>query len=275
MTDHAEQRPSEPTPRRGVLIAAGTNLRIADLRFTIDEKGEFQSSMRLELALDVFPYWMSIALDHAETLSRANGQLIAAWSSSDNSAVHAALEAEFRSSLQAITASAIAWDALYDTVQRVSPLPFEVRSSWSRNRTARYQRLCELLRRAFRIGNPSVAQLRLVLKETFKYRAWAVHPPAAFSAAAYHPELGIQTEWRFVAFRHFNAHHIVRTAVMLIPQLLTRPRSNQKELIKYCEPMLPRMRDLVNRWESQFGTTIDGEARGLLGLSELAQEPKV
>lgn len=274
MTERADEAPGVVTPRPGVLVAAGTNLRIADLRFTLDESGELQSSLRLELALDVFPHWMSIALDHVESVNRANAQLTEAWASADDTAIHAALEAEFRASMQAITASAITWDALYDTIQRVSPLPHDVTDSWRRNRTARYQRICELLRRSFRIRNQSVSQLRLVLKETFKFRSWCVHPPAAFATPALHPELGIQSDWRFVAFRHFNAHHTVRAVIMLIPQLLARPRSGHAELIKYCEPMLPRMRDLVVRWEAQFGAAIEGDAREVLGLAGLPETPK-
>jgi hypothetical protein len=256
----------EPILRQGVLVAAGTHLRLADLRFTIDDAGELQSSLRLELALDVFPHWMAIALGHAEALESAHTQLLAAWPTPDEGAVHAALEAEFLASMQAITATAIAWDALYDTVQRVSPISTEITASWRHNRTARYQRLGEVLRRGFRIGNASAVQLRLVLKETFKYRGWSVHPPAAFSTPAHHPELNVQTEWRFAAFRHFNAHHTVRAAIALIPQLMTRPRAARPELVKFCGPMLPRMKALVERWEDRFGMSIEGEARGLLGL---------
>jgi hypothetical protein len=43
--------------------------------------------------------------------------------------------------------------------------------------------------------------LRSLVKQLFRFRDWAVHPPANFSAPIRHEILGTGVEWRFVAFR--------------------------------------------------------------------------
>lgn len=253
--------------RSGVYVTAGMNLRIANLRLHFSEDGEVSSDIRLEVSLDVFPHWMSIALEHARHLHDANKRLLVVWSQADENAVHGALEAEFLAAMQAITASAIAWDGLFGTLRRYVTLPDDLLTSWRSNRTARSARVLEVVRRSCRIGNKSTQELGHILRDTYKWRGWSVHPPASFTAPVQHPDLHIHTEWRFAGFRLHNAHHIVRALISAIPQLLTRPRLESSEFKDFCKAMQPRMRHLVETGEPVLGVLISGQARELLGLA--------
>jgi hypothetical protein len=101
------------------------------------------------------------------------------------------LEREFESSMRAIMAAAIALDAFYAVLQpHVGPEP-KLLEKWRKKRTARYSQVTEVVRRAFNLKRNGTKTLRKNLKQIYRLRDLAVHPPGNIQAAILHPELNI------------------------------------------------------------------------------------
>lgn len=82
-------------------------------------------------------------------------------------------------------------EAFYASVDEHIPTDKELAKRWAKNRTARTVRICETLIRAFKVTHPGRTILRDNLEEVFKFRDYAVHPPARFREPVMHPDPGV------------------------------------------------------------------------------------
>lgn len=72
------------------------------------------------------------------------------------------------------------------------------------------------MRRTFKVSNVEARQLHEVTASVFRFRDWAVHPPADFRQPLQHDLMDVAVEWRFVAFRSSNACSAAGAAALLI-----------------------------------------------------------
>ena len=143
--------------------------------------------------------------------------------------------------MQGISASAFSLEAFYASVdERILP-DEELAKRWAKNRTARAVRISETLIRAFKITHTGRAVLRKNLEEVFKFRDYAVHPPARFRKPITHPELGVGVEWRFFAFTASRSITTTRVALSIIKQCMHAPQSKHEELAKWSEVSVARL----------------------------------
>ena len=91
-------------------------------------------------------------------------------------------------------------------------------------RTPRHARISETFRRLFVTSNPEARRLHAIVQQLFKFRDWAVHPPADFRRPVPHDALGEGVEWRFVAFGAPNALVAVQNAAVVIRHCVDHPR---------------------------------------------------
>jgi hypothetical protein len=126
-------------------------------------------------------------------------------------------------------------DALYASVKERTPRRPDLEEVWRKNKTARYVRIAETFHTSFKMSNEAVKQARLILREAFKYRDWAVHPPAKFQQPLYYDAIDAGAEWRFLAFGAHNAREILRGVTQLIEYILRNPRPKFAELVKWAE----------------------------------------
>ncbi len=259
---------SEPAPFRrppgGIFLTPGIGLRIPEggLRLEIGEDGQLvSSSLTMQVLLDVCPHWLELMLDHLEVSEQANAAVMEAWRQPVEEPLRLALEAEFRSSMQCCTAAAVALDAFYANLKSYVVLPKSVRAAWRSRRTARYKQVTEVFRQAFLIGPRSAVELRKVLKEIFRFRDLAVHPPAEFQSPQWREDIELQTEWRFAAFRYSNARQIAHGALSMIVQLLRAPRPTIPQLVEYARNARERSKPLASRWEGLYGDLLPPNAR--------------
>ena len=215
--------------------------------------GKVAGSLTVHIGLDLCPIWAQIALDHARRAQGLRGRVMAAWQGTDDSVLGDALIAEFTTSMQCIVAAGVAVDALYAAIKDRTSVPESLLDTCQRNRTARYKQVGEVLRRAFHVSPRYAVGIRAAIREIYKYRDWAVHPPAQASAPARHPALGLNTEWRFVAFSYPNAWHLTRAAISLAWQAANRT-DVPKDLHDYCQSLRSLLAPVVSEWEASFGS---------------------
>ena len=160
--------------------------------------------------------------------------------------------------MQAITAAAIALDALYATLQPHVKLPPGLIKRWRTRRTARYSQVAEILRRAFLLEPTGGTALRQNLKEIYRFRDLAVHPSGKIEAPILHPELNVGVEWRFVYFRASNAELAVNKATEMIRELTSVTRFHNDEVQRYATELRGRLDELLGTGRSLPGAVSPG-----------------
>lgn len=90
----------------GIYAARWTTLRFPAGTVVLTlERGELEVR-RTEVGLDVWPHWLEIALQHSADATRAHEGLLSALAAQEEQGTHDALEHEFRSAMQSISAAA-------------------------------------------------------------------------------------------------------------------------------------------------------------------------
>jgi len=243
----------------GVFVGRGVSLRLRNLQIRFGPDGPEIPPVTVELSLGMAPFWLEIALKHLAEAEAHHGVLLAA-KPDDGQGRAVALEGEFCSGMQAIVAAATAIDALYAQVKPFAEIPDDVAAAWTTNGTARYKQVAEVLRRAFHLKDRRAANLRRALKETYRFRDWAVHPESSFSVPVLHPDLGAGTEWRFVAFGFAIAKQIVRAALAFTALLAWKPPEAASEPFRQvCADTLARIDPLTREWCQKYGQLTDDE----------------
>ena len=187
-----------------------------------------------EIATEAWVPWLQIGLDHLGAAKRARAELEAAFAEGDQPAKFEALGAETRAGLVAVATAAFAVDAFYAaTLERVI-VPPETQAAWKKNRTARPAHVVEVLKLAYAVKGGVMSDLARGVRDVYRFRDWAVHPPAGFRPVRLHPVLKEGVEWRTVAFSSDNAYIAVGIAEALITACLENPRSDDPELVKWA-----------------------------------------
>lgn len=117
------------------------------------------------------------------------------------------------------------------------------------------------MRRTFKVGNDGAKQLHRSVAEVFRFRDWAVHPPADFREPIPHDMLDSSVEWRFVAFRAENACRAVGAVTSIIAQCVHEPRRQNADLVAWCEGQEARIDARLHRVLAEIPTG-GGEAAG-------------
>lgn len=245
----------EPQARgrsKGILITDGADFTIHGLQIRFDQEGVHASHAGTSLRLDVCRHWLRIAVAHVADAAAANRDLLEADSSGGDANLGLILEREFRSSMQATVSATIALDAFYAAVKDRIVVPQDQISGWRKNRTARWKQIAEVFRLAFGLSNRAVVEVGKPLKEAFKYRDWAVHPPAARQGPVLRDDIHVGVEWRLVAFRYKKAATIVQMALALVNKMLKKEHPEPEALAKYCEGLRPAVDALIEAWSREY-----------------------
>lgn len=165
---------------RGVLVIPGSTIALKNFRLWIDDSGEVQANLEPQIAFEMWPLWMRVAIDHEQSARVARQQLIDA---TDDTQRAAALNDETRAGMVAISACAFALESMAISVATRASL-HGVGKSKSAGR-----RVAEVLRQCFAVPNHQVTQWRKAVLDVFRFRNWAVHPDSAAQDPMEHPGL--------------------------------------------------------------------------------------
>jgi hypothetical protein len=230
------------------------SLKLSGIKIVFRGDGTIEAPpVQPSVSLDMFVYWLEIALQHLLAADQAHLEVIATWERPKDEGRGRALESEFAASMQSITAAAIAVDAFYAMTKDYLRIAPEEIAAWRSNGTPRPKLIAEVIRRGYQVGPEGFKLMRDRLIDLFKWRDWSVHPPAGFKEPILYDELAVSTEWRFVAFRFHNATALVGFALSLVAQALEHPREEFQDLKKHCERSRSLLAPAVDQWETRFG----------------------
>lgn len=245
----AEEAGFAPEEWRGIFLMQGQRLSLSSFTISMNEQGEITSDgPKLSTGVEMAPYWLSIAIDHAVAAERLAAETNEAWKGDDAEAQSRALDAEFKITMQAMTAAAFAIDAFYATVQEEVPAPEATRAAWKRNGTSRSRRAFETFRRSFPLKQSSQQGLKLFLDQLFSFRDTAVHPSARTRDAVKHPRLPVSVDQLFCIFRAQNACVSVGQVVDLLERFSTHPDIRFPKLKERIKPLSKLIEPLARQW---------------------------
>ncbi|MGZ2472611.1 hypothetical protein [Sinorhizobium medicae] len=232
----------------GIFVLEGMTLRIPRISISIDDNGNLSSEpITLEVAYDACIAWGRIALTHrAEAIQRMEDRK-AVWSDETREGDERArvLVEEFRASIQAVVASAICIDALYDHLVPHSGIPETTRAAWARKKTPRYVQVAETIRSTFRVKPDEAKKLKENLTHLFKLRDVAVHPSNMPRQPHKHPQLDIATDWVFTTFRGDVADVFVCIALGIVWDITRASKYKNTQLSKFIEEFRKRVEELL------------------------------
>jgi len=238
----------------GIFISEGMRLRITDFTLRIGKDGSVDSSMQWQVALDVWPMWLDVAIDHAVRAVEARSELAKELRVADGE-IEGDLQArlmseEAKAGMVAIAAAAFALDNFADVIREFAPDIEATKAEWRKAGTARHKQISETIRRTFKISNKGARTLKPIVGEVFRFRDWAVHPSGRFRQPLQHDLIDVGVEWRFVAFRADNAVNAVRAAISILSQCISSPRLDNEKLVEWCNAAKPRVDPRQERAET-------------------------
>lgn len=241
----------------GIFVSRGARFNIPEFEITESPEGVISGpdSITLHLSYDMYPQWLRVAVEHAESAILAAAEVDRQWATAeeDARARSDAIEAEQRAAMQSMVAAAVAFDGLFGMIEDVAPLPATVKEAWRTNGTKRSARVAAGLRHAFRIPNAEFKKVRQFLDQLFRFRDIAVHPASRAEPAIEHPRINTGVEPRFVIFRAENAVQAAGQALDLIRQLLDVPRKKHAKLTEHCEFAKEWVSPVAAEWAARHG----------------------
>lgn len=232
----------DPSEFRGLRFPDGGQLR---MQFTYDASDNAPSPGKLAVRSDVWPHWLQIAGDEQRGARVARD---ANPGPDGNEQFDRAILNEYRRAMVSICAVAFTFEAFTNSVAEYFP---DVRAANrppdtndKSHRSGAAARFHQVWLRAFRLSNTNSANTKGTLKQVFRLRNEAVHPPAEFAEPANHATYPVALEKRFLVYSVENAELAYGAACDALSHLLGRPRGEDPAWIEWCAAMSERL-DLI------------------------------
>lgn len=248
--EEAKEAGFSPEQPRGIVVMQGQTLTFpaGSIVFTFDGS-EVPNLPPPLLGTHMAPYWLSAAVSHGISAQVLSHETNAAWKAEDESQQSETLETELIASMQAITSSAFALDALHAALLKVSPTPETTRMAWRKNKTRRSRQMFETLRRCFRLTEDNRRGIRQFFDAIFEYRDAAVHPPSSDQPVTCHPRLLIGLDPAFARFRARNAVIVVGHTVAIIGSASKSEKVTTEAVRQSMTSLRERVEPVVEAWE--------------------------
>jgi hypothetical protein len=245
----------QSAPDPGIFVTKGMRISIPHLSIRVGPDGAFKPEpIALHTSVDMCPVWLSIAYEHLTQADQASKELLNAKQDGNDEQIGVQLNKESSSGMQAIMASSVAMDAYYANVKECIDIPESLSRIWREKGTARYKQIAEVLRRAFVLPLQSARSLRAVMRQNTDFRDRAVHPKAGTTQPALHAELNKVTDWRYAAFRFYNAKAIVGLTFSIVVQTASKELGQgNSRLSEYCRSVMASLEPSIERWKSRYG----------------------
>lgn len=255
MTESAEGPPARAS--RGVRVI-GSDLRVSGFSVELAPDGTVArdgGQATVELRTDMWPYWLSEAIDAAKAAAEAAAQipeLYAKFEAGDaaEEELDALAERELIATMRAIGASAFAIDAFYAAVKARSPQhPDE--AAWKGKRTARHKQVTETIFYHLKISNQkSKTEIRQRASKIYEFRDKAVHSPADFKPAIHRPDLNVALDEAFSIFRRENAVMATAMAISMLDYFVSFLQNGGDDLAAKKDGARKKMNALLDRYEA-------------------------
>lgn len=204
----------------GVLIFEGMRVGFlpGDLKISVKDDGTTSSTAILSTSYNVLPIWMKIAKSNLSLAKVASQRIKEEWK--ENSDLQKELLiGELVPSVQVIVSCGISIDSFYDILKPHSGISKAERETWRANKTKRASQISETIRRVFKANNDLSSRLRQHITTVMDFRDKAVHPDSSLQRSCSRPDINVDVDWRFSAYRFSNAESIYRSTMEMILHL--------------------------------------------------------
>ena len=247
--DTSEIPPHRRTP--GVFITHGARVTIPAGGFRIGLAGE--PTLTIHLALNMCPIWCELAFEHLREARRYHEAARAAWLGTDDDVLGTALISECKHGMQAVHSAATAVDALYAALKNeLADALLLPPAGGGGRRPARYRHVAEVIRRSFQVQPRKAVRIRSALRELYRFRDWAAHPPQEAQQPIRHPDLLFDTEWRFVAFGYTSARALVRLGLSVSAQAGASRTPATPRLAEFCRGLNGLLAPTIAGWAAAY-----------------------
>jgi hypothetical protein len=172
----------EPVGPPGILVFRGSTFAITDFHISFDASGEMTSSMRPQIAWEIWPLWLRVAIDHEAAAKAAREQLATAGGPDDDQRRALLIEEETRACMVTVSAAAFTVEAMALAAATHAGL-----SPGIGRRASAARRVAETLKQCFAVPPSQFAPWRESLVMIFSARNEAVHPDAGLRDPLPHP----------------------------------------------------------------------------------------
>ncbi len=209
----------EPVGPPGILILAGSTLAMTNIRFSIGADGEMTSSIRPQVAWEVWPLWLRIAIDHEATAARVRRKLLSAGDQGDGQLRAKLIEEETRAGMVAVSATAFTVEAMALSAAAHAELGPGIG-----RRASAARRAAETLKQCFAVPPLRFRAWRDLLVTIFDARNAAVHPDAGLRDPLPHPGVRAAVPRPAHVYRLENATEAVDVGLWTALEAISVPR---------------------------------------------------
>lgn len=228
-------------------MTRGSSLRIPS--FTINLATGEPSQITPEIGFDVYPLWLSAAINQARVSEAAAMQLDKKWDGNGGDEISNLVEQELAAAMGCIVACAAAIDAFYGSVRDRCKRPVNPITNTQRRRRARERNILSTFQQRFGLRNEVVNGISQSMRDIFRFRHLALHAHARPEQPVRHPRLQVGMSRKHVIFRAENAAIATTYALNVIAWLTTRPNQRYPELREHCGYARGWLQHLVDDWE--------------------------
>ena len=173
--------------------------------------------------LDTWPFWAQQSVESAAGAVRSATALQNTDHDENSEDFRSLKRSEVQATMTSVSACAFTFDGLYSAVLARSSIDPATRDAWESNRTKRWSRVFEVLKRNFELGS-HVDELGEALRTFFAFRDAAVHPPTEFEDPVYDPEFDRGVAPLLLRFRAENAKRARSTEIGILQHLFANPQ---------------------------------------------------
>lgn len=192
------------------------------IRVTEEDGLSIADTVSIQIKHSLWMTWAGIAIDHEREAWRVRVEPGSSLQPGQR------IDDELKSALQAITAAALAIDALYGAVKDLIAVPPVTRTAWECNRTSRHSRILETLKGGLDVGELGSIWAK-ELDWLFEVRGGAVHYQETFGDVVSHPIVGDAAPI-YATYAPEEARRAVDLMLGVLGAAADKPRANQTDL---------------------------------------------
>jgi hypothetical protein len=212
-----------------VFVLKGSSLQISDLRINLLTE---EANLTIKMGYDVFPLWLSNAVDAARKAERIGNELEKVWDGSGDPHVVSLLEQEISASMQCLVAVAAAIDGFYGSAIARAPIDSGVAAN--KRKRGRHHFILSYFQQKFVLRNETKTSVEKPLREIFELRHAALHSHGKPEEIAFHPRHKVSVPKKVAMFRYENAIEATSLALRFISFLSVCPKPKFVSLREHC-----------------------------------------
>lgn len=213
--------------KMSVLIFEGMKVGVldGDATISVDEAGNPKAEIIISTSYNVVPLWLKTAYQNIELAHKASKKIASDWGENEDKQKLMLIE-ELIPSMQVFVACGIALDALYEMLRPHANINQQDIQAWKDKKTARSAQIAEIIRRVYRLDNSLSKKFKHNIKSIVDFRDQAVHPTHIIKRVCSRPDIPVDVDWRFAAYRYSNSEIAYRRTMEMLLALIQKRSAN-------------------------------------------------